>query len=140
MEQAIDMLTSISGERPLGWYTGRTSENTRKLIAENGGFLYDFYTKDEVKIAVFDYHGFDTHARQGATNGEHARQLKKLDIILSTLKDRLQEKWQNTLVVDMHLKLNSVQFTQQILPKKSSTGGRKSCRLHDHLPINTRCF
>ena len=41
MEQAIDMLPSISGERPLGWYTGRTSENTRKLIAENGGFLYD---------------------------------------------------------------------------------------------------
>ena len=41
IEQAIDILTSISGERPLGWYTGRTSENTRKLIAENGGFLYD---------------------------------------------------------------------------------------------------
>jgi len=59
----------------------------------------ELYTKDEVKIAVFDYHGFDTHARQGATNGEHARQLKKLDIILSTLKDRLQEKWKNTLVV-----------------------------------------
>ena len=30
-----------SGERPFGWYTGRTSPNTRRLIAEEGGFLYD---------------------------------------------------------------------------------------------------
>ncbi|GIT54357.1 MAG: hypothetical protein Ct9H300mP16_15170 [Pseudomonadota bacterium] len=29
------------GERPLGWYTGRTSENTRGLVVEEGGFLYD---------------------------------------------------------------------------------------------------
>jgi peptidoglycan/xylan/chitin deacetylase (PgdA/CDA1 family) len=27
--------------RPLGWYTGRTSPNTRRLVAEDGGFVYD---------------------------------------------------------------------------------------------------
>jgi len=41
MEQAMDILTGICGQRPVGWYTGRTSENTRRLVAEDGGFLYD---------------------------------------------------------------------------------------------------
>jgi allantoinase len=41
MAEAMDILTRICGSRPLGWYTGRTSENTRKLVAEYGGFLYD---------------------------------------------------------------------------------------------------
>ena len=41
MNIAIDTHTRITGERPLGWYTGRTSPNTRKLVVEEGGFLYD---------------------------------------------------------------------------------------------------
>lgn len=41
MAHAIEIQTEICGERPLGWYTGRTSENTRRLVAEEGGFLYD---------------------------------------------------------------------------------------------------
>jgi len=41
LEEAVEILTNICGERPLGWYTGRTSENTRRLVAEYGGFLYD---------------------------------------------------------------------------------------------------
>ncbi len=36
--QAIEQLT---GERPLGWYTGRDSPNTRRLVADYGGFEYD---------------------------------------------------------------------------------------------------
>ena len=41
MARAIDIHTQLTGERPLGWYTGRTSPNTRRLAAEEGGFLYD---------------------------------------------------------------------------------------------------
>jgi putative urate catabolism protein len=41
MQEAIEILRGITGIRPLGWYTGRTSENTRRLVAEDGGFLYD---------------------------------------------------------------------------------------------------
>ncbi len=41
MQRAIEIHTAIAGERPLGWYTGRTSPNTRRLVAEEGGFLYD---------------------------------------------------------------------------------------------------
>jgi allantoinase len=31
----------VTGERPPGWYTGRMSERTRRLVVEHGGFLYD---------------------------------------------------------------------------------------------------
>ena len=38
---AVRAIENVAGERPLGWYTGRTSPNTRRLIIEEGGFLYD---------------------------------------------------------------------------------------------------
>ncbi len=41
MLQAIDVITEMTGNRPLGWYTGRVSPNTRRLVAQEGGFLYD---------------------------------------------------------------------------------------------------
>ena len=41
IEKAISIHTSLTGSRPLGWYTGRTSSNTQRLIQEEGGFLYD---------------------------------------------------------------------------------------------------
>ena len=41
MRRAVELHTRLTGERPLGWYTGRTSPNTRRLAAEEGGFLYD---------------------------------------------------------------------------------------------------
>ena len=41
MARAIAVHRQLTGERPLGWYTGRTSPNTRRLVAEEGGFLYD---------------------------------------------------------------------------------------------------
>lgn len=39
--RAVKTIREITGAPPLGWYTGRTSENTRRLVAEHGGFLYD---------------------------------------------------------------------------------------------------
>lgn len=39
--RAIDVIRRLTGTRPLGWYTGRTSPNTRRLVMEEGGFLYD---------------------------------------------------------------------------------------------------
>ena len=41
MQQAIKIIKDIFGSRPLGWYTGRCSPNTRDLVFEDGGFLYD---------------------------------------------------------------------------------------------------
>ena len=41
MHQAIKTIKDIFGSRPLGWYTGRCSPNTRDLVFDDGGFLYD---------------------------------------------------------------------------------------------------
>ena len=41
MKLAIKKLKKIFGKRPIGWYTGRCSPNTRDLVFEDGGFLYD---------------------------------------------------------------------------------------------------
>ncbi len=41
MHRAIASIERLTGQRPLGWYTGRTSERTQRLVAEEGGFLYD---------------------------------------------------------------------------------------------------
>jgi allantoinase len=38
---AVAAISGLTGSAPLGWYTGRTSENTRRLVVEHGGFLYD---------------------------------------------------------------------------------------------------
>ena len=41
MARGMDIITRMTGERPLGWYTGRDSPNTRRLVADYGGFEYD---------------------------------------------------------------------------------------------------
>jgi putative urate catabolism protein len=41
MQQALDILTQLTGKPPAGWYTGRDSPNTRRLVVEQGGLLYD---------------------------------------------------------------------------------------------------
>ena len=39
--RAVEIHTALTGAAPLGWYTGRDSPNTRRLIVEHGGFEYD---------------------------------------------------------------------------------------------------
>jgi putative urate catabolism protein len=48
MRDAIRIHTETTGERPFGWYTGRTSAHTLKLVLDDGGFLYssDSYADD----------------------------------------------------------------------------------------------
>ena len=41
MRIGVEIIKRMTGVAPLGWYTGRDSPNTRKLVVENGGFLYD---------------------------------------------------------------------------------------------------
>jgi allantoinase len=41
MAEAVALLTTLTGDAPLGWYTGRDSPQTRRLVVEHGGFLYD---------------------------------------------------------------------------------------------------
>jgi peptidoglycan/xylan/chitin deacetylase (PgdA/CDA1 family) len=41
MRRAVEAIERVCGVRPVGWYTGRISENTRRLVVDEGGFLYD---------------------------------------------------------------------------------------------------
>ena len=41
MARAMAAITKLTGHRPLGWYTGRDSPQTRRLVADFGGFEYD---------------------------------------------------------------------------------------------------
>ena len=39
--RTVEAIRAVTGQRPLGWYTGRMSTRTRGLLVEDGGFLYD---------------------------------------------------------------------------------------------------
>ncbi|MEH6641736.1 allantoinase PuuE [Vreelandella glaciei] len=53
MQRAIEVFQKLYGEKPLGWYTGRDSPNTRRLLLEQGGFLYDSdYYGDDLPLWV----------------------------------------------------------------------------------------
>ena len=66
MRIGMEILQRLTGERPLGWYTGRDSPNTRRLVADYGGFEYDS-----------DYYGDDLPfwLNVKKTDGELAPQL-----------------------------------------------------------------
>ena len=48
IRRTVEIIERTCGQRPVGWYTGRVSSNTRRLIREEGGFLYssDAYNDD----------------------------------------------------------------------------------------------
>ncbi len=55
IQQSIALHTQLTGNAPVGWYTGRTSPNTLKLIAERDDILYcaDSYADD---LPYYDHH------------------------------------------------------------------------------------
>jgi len=56
LSRAIEIHTRATTSRPLGWYTGRCSPNTRRLVVEEGGFLYDSDSyADDLPYWVPDY-------------------------------------------------------------------------------------
>ena len=62
MRIGMEIIERLTGERPLGWYTGRDSPNTRRLVADHGGFLYDA-----------DYYGDDLPFWAEVTRSDGAR-------------------------------------------------------------------
>ena len=82
--KAIDTHTRLTGTRPLGWYQGRTSPNTARLIAEEGGFTYDadsyaddlpYYDRRHGKAQLIVPYSLDANdmkmvAMNGFTEGE----------------------------------------------------------------------
>lgn len=84
MKRAVEIIERLSGERPLGWYTGRTSPNTRRLVMEDGSFIYDaddysddlpFWYKDGDRKQLVVPYTLDTNdmrfaAAQGFNSGD----------------------------------------------------------------------
>ena len=66
MAEALDIIERLTGERPLGWYTGRDSPRTRRLVVDDGRLLYDS-----------DYYGDDLPfwMKVQKTDGSAAHQL-----------------------------------------------------------------
>ena len=56
MQKAIKTIKDIFGSRPLGWYTGRCSPNTRDLVFDDGGFLYDSDSYND-DLPYWEYRG-----------------------------------------------------------------------------------
>lgn len=53
---AVEAIERITGTPPVGWYTGRISPNTRRLVVEHGGFLYDADSyADDLPYWNFEY-------------------------------------------------------------------------------------
>lgn len=49
MRIGVEIIQQLTGAAPQGWYTGRDSPNTRRLVVEHGGFVYDAdYYGDEL--------------------------------------------------------------------------------------------
>ena len=85
MKLAIDKIKRIFGKRPLGWYTGRCSPNTRDLVFEEGGFLYDsdsysddlpyWEVRNKKKLLIIPYTLDNNDMRfatnQGFNTGDH---------------------------------------------------------------------
>lgn len=62
--KGLKILHNLFGEMPQGWYTGRDSPNTRQLIVEHGGLLYDSdYYGDDLPFwtQVQTQHGLKPH-------------------------------------------------------------------------------
>ncbi len=78
--QAIALHEKLTGTRPLGWYQGRTSPNTARLVREEGGFIYDadsyaddlpYYDQGQLIVPyTLDVNDIKFVALNGFTEGE----------------------------------------------------------------------
>ena len=68
----------------------RLTSTAAKALSKSGG----------PRVAVFDINGFDTHAAQGGSNGEHDK-LFNLDKIFGKLRENLGSTFENTLIVTL---------------------------------------
>jgi putative urate catabolism protein len=76
IDQTVAAIEAATGQRPLGWYTGRAGPNTRRLVVEEGGFLYDsdaynddlpYWTTTEGRPHLVVPYAFDANDMRFAT-------------------------------------------------------------------------
>ncbi|MFT8717707.1 allantoinase PuuE [Gluconobacter potus] len=113
IREAIALHTEVTGKRPLGWYQGRTSPNTARLVAEEGGFVYDadsyaddlpYYdrTNDRAQLIVpytLDANDMKFAALNGFTEGE------QFFIYLRDAFDMLYREGGRMMSIGLHCRL-----------------------------------
>ncbi|MEM5274565.1 allantoinase PuuE [Cupriavidus taiwanensis] len=125
MRIGMQIIKDLTGELPLGWYTGRDSPNTRRLVVEHGGFLYDsdyygddlpFWTEVEVTGGekkphlvvpyTLDSNDMRFATPQGFNTGEHFFQyLKDAFDVLYEEGDPSGQDSPKLLSIGMHCRL-----------------------------------
>jgi putative urate catabolism protein len=90
--RCVAVIARMTGRRPLGWYTGRPSLNTRRLVVEEGGFLYDgdayaddlpYWVKVGDRAHLIVPHSFDHNDSRMARNQD----LPTGDMFFAYLRD-----------------------------------------------------
>jgi putative urate catabolism protein len=81
MLRNVEVITRLTGSRPVGWYTGRPGPNTRRLVVETGGFLYDgdaynddlpYWTQVAGRRHLIIPHSFDNNDSRLQRGGDFA--------------------------------------------------------------------
>jgi putative urate catabolism protein len=92
INRCVDTIRRMTGRRPVGWYTGRPSLNTRRLVVEEGGFLYDgdayaddlpYWVKVGDRAHLIVPHSFDHNDSRMARNQD----LPTGDMFFAYLRD-----------------------------------------------------
>ena len=94
-DELIGMLEIIKSRPKERFYA---ADDLFSLANEAGTLLKK---PDGPRVAVFEVGGFDTHAAQGGVHGTHSDCLKKMDLVFGTLKKRLKEEFDNTLIITL---------------------------------------
>ena len=95
-EDELIAMLELSKSRPKE--TSYAADDTLSLANEAGTLMKE---PNGPRVAVFEVGGFDTHAAQGGEHGTHSDCLKEMDLIFATLKKRLKEQFDNTLIVTL---------------------------------------
>jgi uncharacterized protein (DUF1501 family) len=90
--KTMEMASAGDAEKAKRNYTGRYNETARAAA----NFLK---REDGPRVAMFDTSGWDTHANEGAAQGQLATRLRALDSGLRTLKESLGPVWRKTVVL-----------------------------------------
>ncbi|MYR07789.1 polysaccharide deacetylase family protein [Gordonia sp. SID5947] len=114
--RTVSAMTAATGHRPLGWYTGRTSPNTRRLVIEEGGFVYDSDAYDDelpygensfgTSHVVVPY-AFDTNDMRFATSPGLATGRQFGDELIDSLDELLADPVESPrmMSIGLHLRL-----------------------------------
>ncbi|MFW0783552.1 polysaccharide deacetylase family protein [Gordonia sp. CPCC 206044] len=114
--RTVAAITAATGDRPRGWYTGRTSPRTRRLVVEEGGFVYDSDAYDDELPYVDPTFGrahlvvpyaFDTNDMRFATTPGWTRGRDLADELIDTLDELVagHSDSPRMMSVGLHLRL-----------------------------------